>query len=187
MAYKRRPRHAVVVMAAVMLAGSACSSAASTTDSPRVATLASTGSTPSASASAASRPRERLDTTAEEFEAMLKPYDNCLKEHGAKPRGEWGGKRPTGAQLNKLEAADKICNPLFYPLPPWEKDPANPEAKDFARDVVKCLKEKGIRYVEVGDNGLDIMLGGDQNDQESITKGMDKAPDCEREVAAKHK
>ncbi|MGA5299898.1 hypothetical protein ACPCHT_08215 [Nucisporomicrobium flavum] len=189
MATKRRSRHAVVMMAAVMLAGTACSNAESTGDSPQVATLASTGSTPSASASAAAaRPRERLDTTPEEFEAMLKPYNECLREHGAKPKQDWKrNERPTTRVISKLEAADKICNPLYYPLPPWEKDPANPEAKDFARDVVKCLKEKGIRYVEVGDNGLDIALGGDQNDRESITKGLDLAPECERQIAAKHK
>ncbi|UQU62436.1 hypothetical protein COUCH_25800 [Couchioplanes caeruleus] len=188
MASRHRTRHAVVMMAAVMIAGSACSSAAPEKDAPQVATLAGTGATPSAPASAAARPRERLDTTPEEFEAMLKPYNQCLREHGAKPKQDWKrNERPTTRLISKLEAADKICNPLYFPLPPWEKDPANPEAKDFARDVVKCLKGRGIRYVEVGDNGIDIALGGDQNDRESISKGLDLAPECERQVAARRK
>src|SRR5690348_16092179 len=102
MATRYRTRHAVVMMAAVMIAASACSSAESKQDTPQVATLASTGSTPSASASAAARPRERLDTTPEEFEAMLKPYNACLREHGAKPKEDWKrSDRPSAALINK--------------------------------------------------------------------------------------
>jgi hypothetical protein len=169
---------------ATVLLGSACTKATKV-DTPKVATLSSAGASPAASAAAAAdRPRERLDTTPEEFEAMLEPYYKCVNDHGAKNKQEWRGK-PTQADIDKLEKADKVCNPLYYPLPPWEKDPANPEAKDFARDVVKCLKGKGIRYVAVGANGVDIELGGDQNDMDSIRKGLDLMPDCERDTAAK--
>jgi hypothetical protein len=137
-----------------------------------------------ASAAAPERPRERLDTTPEEYEAMLKPYEKCMKEQGAKPKSEWGNKRPTGADIEKLEKADRVCGPQYTPLPPWERDPANPKSRDFARAVVKCLKKKGVEYVEVDPDGVSIALGGDQNDRKSITKGMDLIPECERESAA---
>ncbi|MEU4239290.1 hypothetical protein [Actinoplanes sp. NPDC026619] len=156
----------------------------------RVATLTSTAATPSASAAAtAQRPRERLDTTPEEFEAMLGPYNKCMKEHGGLLKGDivTGGNVARPATAKEKEASDeatRICEPQFYPLPPWEKDPANPEARDFARDVVKCLKGKGVEYVEVSDDGISLALGGDQNDAKSIRLGLDLAPECERAVAA---
>jgi len=183
----RRSRLLAVVMAtAAVLLGSACSNEPAKDDTPQVATLSSTGATPGAPASAtADRPRERLDTTPEEFEAMLKPYYKCINEQGAKNKHEWGNRKPTEGEIKKLEKADRFCNPRFFPLPPWEKDPANPEAKDFARDVVKCLKGKGIRYVAVGGNGVDIELGGEQNDMDSIRRGLDLMPECERDTAAR--
>ena len=182
----RRSRHLALILAtAAVLTGSACSKAQPEEDTPKVATLSSAGSTPAASASAgADRPRERLDTTPEEFEAMLKPYYKCINDQGAKNKHEWGNRKPTEGEIKKLEEADRFCNPRFFPLPPWEKDPANPEAKDFARDVVKCLKNKGIRYVAVGGNGVDVELGGEQNDMDSIRRGLDLMPECERSVAA---
>lgn len=189
MGWDRKPRQVLLVMAMTALAAGACSSGSSASSgdaAPGVVTLASEGSKPAPSASAPSRPRERLDTTPEEYEAMLVPLEKCLREHGAKPKSEWKGK-VTPEQIDKLTAASKICEPLYSPLPPWEKDPANPEAKDFARDVVACLKEKGVKYVAVGDNGVDIELGGPQNHMPSISKGMDLIPECERDVAADRK
>ncbi|MCA2219479.1 hypothetical protein [Jidongwangia harbinensis] len=153
----------------------------------QVATLSS----PTAKASAApkpQRPRERLDTTPEDFEAMLGPYNKCLEEHGGIVRGKGpanGAPRPaTKKETAKHDKANRICEPLHYPLPPWEKDPANPEARDFGRAVVKCLKEKGVKYVEVAEDGMSPALGGDQNDPRSISMGLELAPECEREVAA---
>ncbi|GIF23940.1 hypothetical protein Ate02nite_66700 [Paractinoplanes tereljensis] len=173
---------------------SACGSPAeSKADSEKkVATLASVEAAPSASASAtAQRPRERLDTTPEEFEAMLGPYNKCMKEHGYSPKGEpnggTGARPATDKEKESSDEANRICEPQFYPLPPWEKDPANPESRDFARDVVKCLKKKGIKYVEVSDDGISIALGGEQNDPTSISRGLDLAPECERTVAAARK
>jgi hypothetical protein len=52
--------------------------------------------------------------------------------------------------------------------------------------VVKCLKREGVKFVEVSEDGISIALGGDQNDSRSITLGMDRIGDCEREVAAKN-
>jgi hypothetical protein len=184
-----------VVIAVALMALSACGSSGTSSKpagkdaAPKVATLVSAAATPSASAPA-QRPRERLDTTAEEFEAMLGPYNKCMQEHGGFVKGGSGGKpaRPaTSGEVDKTEAANKICEPQFMPLPPWEKDPANPESRDFARDVVKCLKAKGVKYVEVSDDGVSIALGGDQNDSRSISMGMDLIPGCERKIAAANK
>ncbi|WP_084556290.1 hypothetical protein [Couchioplanes caeruleus] len=182
----------VVLVAAAAVAGaSACSSSEGGAEDGRaqVATLESAGSTPAASAKPAdARPRERLDTTEAELEVMLEPYYKCIREQGATPKKDMGdkfGDRAPAAELEKLIKADKVCNPKFYPLPPWEKDPANPESRDFARDVVKCLKGKGVKYVEADESGY--ALGGPNNDSQSISKGMELAPECEREVAAKRK
>ncbi|MCO8271848.1 hypothetical protein M1L60_14715 [Actinoplanes sp. TRM 88003] len=155
----------------------------------KVATLESAAASAPAKAKAKpQRPRERLDTTPEEYEAMLGPYNKCMKEQGGFVKGDAGsgsGLRPaTKAEMDKTEAANRICEPQFLPLPPWEKDPANPEARDFAREVVACLKGKGIKYVEVSDDGISIALGGEQNDSRSISRGLELAPECERQVAA---
>ncbi|MFI9526289.1 hypothetical protein [Micromonospora rosaria] len=138
------------------------------------------------------RPRERLDTTPEEYEALLGPYRRCLKQQGVPEKLAGGGPgRPGGPadakETEAFEAANRICEPRFYPLPPWEKDPANPEARDFALGVVKCLKDRGVRYVEVSEDGISIAFGGDGNDSRSISMGLDLAPECERKVAAASK
>ncbi|MEV6597263.1 hypothetical protein AB0M36_10415 [Actinoplanes sp. NPDC051346] len=197
MVWERGRKRALVVLAvaAAMAGGSACSSSepegGAADGKAQVATLTSAGSTPAASAKPAAdaRPRERLDSTEEELEVMREPYYKCVREQGATPKHEMGdkfaGQAPSG-ELEKFLKADKLCRPKFYPLPPWEQDPANPEAKDFARDVVKCLKGKGVKYVEVAPEG-GYSLGGPNNHSESISKGMELAPKCEREVAAKRK
>ena len=176
-----------LVAAAVVIGGTACSSPApkKPAGQPDVATLRSAGPvTPSPSPSAAQPPRERIDGTAADFEVLVKPYRECMTRHGL---GEKGQRLSDSAMPNRkvADAAEKDCKPL-YPLPPWELDPANPKAKDFARDVVTCLKHKGVRYVEVNPDGPGWSLGGPQNDQKSISKGMDLSPACEREFAAKN-
>ncbi|MBL7257203.1 hypothetical protein [Paractinoplanes lichenicola] len=193
-----RRSHALVVAAIALTAVSACGAKEDEQagGEAKVATLTST--TPQkaqASSKAAQRPRERLDTTPEEFEALLGPYNKCLKERGYAPddlkrkaaSDAGGGAKPAaGPASEAMDEAFRVCEAQFYPLPPWEKDPANPEARDFAVAVVKCLKNKGVKYVEVAEDGLSYALGGDQNDRRSITMGMDLAPECEREVAAKN-
>jgi len=180
----RSARLGLVAVVAVLGAG-ACSSAQPDAGSgaPEVASLAK----PSASASAAAeqqRPRERLDDTAEDYEALVKPFNDCMEAHGQSKEQQvkqvQGGKE---LDPKKVKAAQDACS-MLEPLPPWEKDPANPESKDFFRDVVKCLKDKGIKYVEVAEGGY--ALGGEQNDAQSISRGMDLAPECEREVAARN-
>lgn len=187
-------RYRVLVVSAIMLiALSACGGPAENgkeepASEARVATLTTPSAEPSASK--AERPRLRLDTTTEEFVAMLGPYKNCLKEQGVEPP-EGESDRPPSVEtpegLEKFEAAKRICEPQFYPLPPWEKDPANPESRDFALAVVQCLKDKGVKYVEVAEDGTSLALGGDQNHSQSISLGLEFAGECEREVAAKMK
>lgn len=192
----RRSQVLVVAAALALSVLSACGSSndagkgdkSGTGGDPKVASLATGGATPTASPKT-QRPRERLDTTPEEFEAMLAPYNKCIKEHGGLLRedrhADGAGPRPaTEKEIKANEEANRICEPQYFPLPPWEKDPANPESRDFAREVVKCLKNKGVKYVEVGDNGLDIELGGEKNDSKSISRGLDLMPQCERQAAA---
>ena len=181
-----------MVGAIAVTALAACGSAEKPrAEEPKVATLASTAAAAPSASAKAQRPRERLDTTPEEFEAMLGPYNKCMGEHGGFVKGQSGKPgqlRPaTKQEIDKSDAANRICEPQFFPLPPWEKDPANPEAKDFARAVVKCLKAKGVKYVEVSDDGVSMAFGGEQNDARSISMGLDLAPECERKVAAETK
>lgn len=177
----------VLVAAVVVLGGTACSSPAgepAPAGKPEVATLRSAGTVaPSASAAAAApAPRERIDGTDADYQALVKPWEQCMTRHGLGGKGErLSDNKMPGKKV--ADAAEKECRPLF-PLPPWELDPANPKAEDFARDVVKCLKGKGVRYVEVNSDGPGWSFGGPQNDAASISKGMDLSPACEREVAA---
>ncbi|MBL7255992.1 hypothetical protein [Paractinoplanes lichenicola] len=184
-------RSQALAVAAIVLTGLAgCGSPgegeAGNAGGAKVATLQSAAPGPTASASKVpERPRERLDTTQEEFEALLAPYNKCLKDHGVTDLSKARKLiNESGPEADTFRAANKICETQYYPLPPWERDPANPEAKDFAVAVVKCLKEKGVEYVEVSENGLGWAFGGDQNDSRSISLGMEKSPECEREVAA---
>ena len=160
----------------------------------QVASLATPEASPSAAGQKAKteRPRERLDTTPEEFEAMMVPFNKCLKKSGFKDQLQGkltadkshSAARPASKKEESQNAAYRACEEKYYPLPPWEKDPANPEARDFARALVKCLKAKGVKLVEVSDDGISPAFGGDRNDSRSISKGMDLTPECEREVAA---
>lgn len=182
-------RNALMVATIALTALTACGSPPEKSGADaKVATLTSAGATPAASKSAAQRPRERIDSTPEELEAMMVPYNKCMKEHDAPTKSSFAHLTPEQAEpvQAKYDAASKLCE-QYFPLPPWEKDPANPEQRDFAVDVVKCLKRKGVKYVEVDSDGISYALGGDQNDQASISKGMDLIPGCEREVAAKTK
>jgi hypothetical protein len=158
--------------------------AAGSTGGAEVATLQTGAPTPTASAATPQdeRPRERLDDTPEDQKERLKPYTKCLTEHGV----DITRRRSDGTGADGTSGAAKACGHLM-PLPPWELDPANPEARDFARDVVKCLKEKGVRYVEVGSDGTGWAFGGRNNDADSISKGLKYSPACQREVAAKRK
>lgn len=188
------PGLALVTAAALCMAAGCSSEPAPSGDAPKVATLASAPAPAKTSAEPApERPRERLDMTDAEFDAVMEPYRKCMEKHGVNERGVPVTGVPddsgpvavpqSAADRKKYDAADRECREKYYPLPPWEHDPANPEAKDFARDVVKCLKRKGVKYVEVEPNGV-YAFGGENNHAESISKGLEFTPVCEREVAA---
>jgi hypothetical protein len=184
-ALKREFGMVVAVLAAALSAGSACSDQASDTAAPKVATLASptTGPAPSPSA-APERGRERLDETAEEEAVLLRPWHKCLNEKAG--FNVDGSEKPPPGAKKKMGDAKTACSPLL-PLPPWEEDPANPEAKDFAHDTVACLKRKGATNAHVGDDGIGIEYDGGYEQRLSISKTMDMVPGCQREVAAKNK
>jgi hypothetical protein len=177
----------VVVLAAVLMTGSACSDKPADQAAPKVATLTSPSSGPAASAAAGKpeRPRYRLDTTAEEEEVMLRPYYKCIDDKVGFDYQHMSEKPPPAA-MKKLGDAKQTCSSEL-PLPAWEEDPANPEAKDFARDVIACLKRKGADNAHVGSDGIGIEYDGGYENRQSISKTMDMVPDCQREVAAKNK
>ncbi|MFI6130090.1 hypothetical protein [Micromonospora sp. NPDC051141] len=181
-----RKHSMAALVLAVTIGGSGCSATGddrADAGKPDVATLRT--ATPAATTPAPptdKRPRARLDDTDEDTRARYAPYEKCMTEHGVDIRRT----RAEGVTSGPIGAANRACGNLL-PLPPWELDPANPEAKDFARDVVACLKEKGVRYVEVSTDGPGWSLGGEHNDAESISKGMRFSPECERAAAAKRK
>jgi hypothetical protein len=173
-----------LALAFVVTALTACGSPAPT--GAKVATLTS----PKAGASSAAepqRPRERLDMTPDEIGALMVPYQKCLKSHGVSDldaKKGYDAAHSGGADVNEWQ---RYCEAHYFPLPAWEKDPANPEARDFALAVVKCLRGKGVDNVEVSADGVSIAAGGDDNDSRSIAEVMDLQPECEREVVAQKK
>lgn len=160
----------------------ACGSAAK---QPEVASITPPGSSaaPTSAAAQEQRPRERIDGTPEDYEALLGPYDQCMAGFGLdkKARTAEGSGRPQPTK-EEQDKALKACESKM-PLPPWEKDVNNPEALDFANRVVQCLRNKGVRYVEVSNEpGADTVayaFGGPNNDAASITLGLEHVKECE--------
>ncbi|MFG1609901.1 hypothetical protein [Actinoplanes sp. NPDC049265] len=187
MATKRGLVTVVAVLLAVLAGGSGCSPEPATTAAPRVATLASPSTGPAASPSVApsERPRYRLDTTREEEAVLLRPYYKCLKD---KSGFDWEHmtEKPPPASMKKMGDIKQACS-AELPLPAWEEDPANPEAKDFAHDVVACLKRRGANNVHVGEDGIGLEYDGGYEKRDTIRTTMDMVPDCQREVAATKK
>lgn len=175
--------HAVAAAVFIAIAAVGCSSSAGS--QPQVAALptsAAPGSSPSTSASAGTptggRPRERLDETHSQADAMVAPWEQCMTAHG----GSQKGKLATPAVQNAATAA---CAHLM-PLPPWQYDPANPQALGFVQQVVACLHQHGVRYAQVqnppGQGEIEIALGGPQNDQASINDGLQLIPTCNQQA-----
>lgn len=179
---------------ALVLALGACSSPQ---PSNHVATMETTGktggaATPTVSSAdpAASRPRERLDMTAEESDSLYDAYNQCLADHGdGVAARKVSGSTPSAQAAPPLDpkkqaAAEAACL-VKKPLPPWEYDTSNPESEDFVHAVVQCLRGKGVRYVEEapaqpGDDRRAIAFGGKDNDRDSITKGLNFISACEK-------
>lgn len=175
-------RRWVLIGVVVTLGG--CSAAEPRAEAPPVASISRPPAVSvSASAAVPERPRQRLDDTEADYTARLKPYQKCMKAHGiVGEKGATGWASGPDAPKEQV-AAQQACE-MFWPLPPWEQDPANPEAKDFTRDVVKCLKSKGVKYVEPSEDGIGIAAGGDQNDSRSISLTGQYLDVCQRDVAA---
>jgi hypothetical protein len=153
------------------------STASSGSPGASTASSGSPGASASASATTSSRPRERLDASPSQLEALYAPWNHCMDLHG-------GGKRdkPTPAAETAAAAACLQVDPL----PPWQYDPANPKAMGFVQRVVACLHQHGVRYAQVlntpGEGRIDIALGGPQNDSASIGAGLDLIPTCDQQV-----
>ena len=172
------------VLTSIAITATACSSSSEAVGTaPRVASLATTTAAPSADHSPSTRPRLRLDMTDAEEMASYQPYLKCMREHGAETDKTKLAREGKTINAKKNEAADKICNPQYYPQQPWEEDPANPDSRKFFQLAVQCLKDKGVRYVDAGENGHEISLGGRDNDARSISLGMQYAEACERQAA----
>ena len=151
---------------------------------PQVASISAPSSaSPTSAAAQEHRPRERLDMTPEDVEALYVPYNQCMASFGMDKKGRAAegsvGPQPTKEELDK---ALQVCE-AKTPLPPWEKDVTNPEAVDFANRVVQCLRGKGVRYVEVhnepGSDTVSYAFGGPNNDAASISLGLEHVKDCE--------
>ncbi|WP_433261419.1 lipoprotein [Actinosynnema sp. CS-041913] len=164
----------------------ACSSPPDQAD--QVASLTTPGSgSPSSPATPADsqRPRMRIDMTPEDKDALYQVHIRCMAEHGVdKTRFQTEGIPTDEVQ----KAAAKACE-SSDPLPPWEMDRANPETPDFTRRVVQCLRDKGVREVEVANDPnspiVSVSLGGPENDRESVVKGLELMPECEKEASKK--
>ncbi|MFB6719006.1 hypothetical protein ACFCV3_02555 [Kribbella sp. NPDC056345] len=202
MTIRRLLQWAPMVLVVVLAAGCSASKAdtqAQTGKAPDIATLETPtpgkgGSTTKATPKDpdAGRVRERIDMTDADRQRLLQPYLQCMKDNGI----DVLAKRKEAAVLGsgpvtdpkKAKNAGKVCEPKL-PLPAWEVDANNPDAMEFGRKVVQCLKDKGVKYVELSkDTSSGIVgpsLGGKNNDMQSITKGMDLMPECQREVAGK--
>jgi hypothetical protein len=173
--------HAVAAVF-IAIAAVGCSSAGSQPQVAALPTSAASGNSPSASASAGTptggRPRERLDETPSQADALVAPWNQCMTAHG----GSQKGKLATPAVQNAALAA---CTHLM-PLPPWQEDPANPKALGFVQRVVACLHQHGVRYAQVqnppGQGEIEIALGGPQNDQSSINDGLQLIPTCNQQA-----
>lgn len=170
-------------LCALLVLLAACSS--SPAAQPGVASISTPGSSSATPTSAAQdqRPRERLDMTPEDVDALYAAYERCLSQFGLDKQSQVAAHK-TGALPPKsdYDKGLKACESKD-PLPPWEKDVNNPDAVDFAARVVQCLRDKGVRYVEVhnepGAEAVSYALGGPNNDAASITLGLEHAKECE--------
>ncbi|MEU8419579.1 hypothetical protein AB0C15_01720 [Micromonospora sp. NPDC048835] len=173
-------------MAAVAVIGLVgCSDGKTEAPPPQVATRVepSTSAAASPSAAAKERPRQRLDDTEADYQALLQPYRTCMKAQGVTNEKEMSGFASGPDVPKKQREAQEACT-SYWPLPPWELDPANPEARDFTREVVKCLKGKGVKDVAAAADGVGVVAGGSGNDAGSISMTGDLLDDCQRSVAA---
>lgn len=176
-------------LSALLLMLAACSSPPAA--APGVASISTPGSSSATPTAAAQeqRPRQRIDMTGEDIDALYAAYNRCLGQFGMDKESQVAARQAgTVPSKEEVDKAVKACESKD-PLPPWEKDVNNPQAVDFAQRVVQCLRDKGVRYVEVhnepGAEQVSYALGGPNNDPASITLGLEHAKECE--IAASKK
>src|SRR6185436_6417498 len=119
------------ILLAALLVLTACSAQA--LKAPEVASLSTpAGTAAPTSAAKEERPRERLDMTPEDYEALVVPWKQCMADLGLDPKGraQPGSGRPEPSK-DEVDRALKACESKD-PLPPWERDATNPDAVDFA-------------------------------------------------------
>lgn len=129
--------------------------------------------------------RLRLDMTDEESEAAWQPRERCLADRMPKATITGGQDSGVGVATNDdpvaAAEAEAFCM-KFAPLPPHELDAQNPDALRFAQLVVDCLREHGVREVEITDadefGRINFALGGESNDSTSISLGMQHTESC---------
>ncbi len=176
-----------LVVATVLAASGLLVAACGGPDQPTAQVPTLPGSTaPSGSNSSATsastdpgQPRERLDMTNDDIDALYTVYSQCMAANG------WD-KSKNGADQAAMDKAANACKSKD-PLPPWELDASNPHGADFVHAVVQCLRGKGVKYVQESPpqgGRWTFAFGGDNNDPDSISKGLEYTPDCEKQVAA---
>jgi hypothetical protein len=107
---------------------------------PQVASLSTHGSTNSHASLSASegvpdpdgRPREPLNATTAQEAALYDPYFACLRAHKYVDQFTAGARLAVAAKCEHLE-----------PLPAWQVDPSNPQARAFVGRTVTCLEARG--------------------------------------------
>ncbi|MFE2943330.1 hypothetical protein ACFXKG_30395 [Streptomyces sp. NPDC059255] len=98
------------------------------------------------------RPQIRLDSTNEEINRMYEAWTACLRENGA------GDKEKTPPDAPGVKACEGK-----QPLDPPELDPArNPDYRDDARTMVRCMNKRGIKSV-VTEEGWGLEDGASMN------------------------
>ncbi len=133
------------------------------------------------------RPREQLDESNSQLNALYAPYYQCLSQHQSAALVREYRARHIHTEAWKMvgPAGLRACLP-YKPLPPWQYDPANPKALGFVEQVVACLHRHGVLYAQVTDSrsssAIGIALGGAQNDQRSVSLGLQDIPICDQEV-----
>lgn len=175
----------VGVLAFATLAG--CSQKPRQAGVPTLAATAAASGVASASPAAAQRsdqgrPRLRMDMTREERDRLYDAHTQCLYDHG------WPkdiNQRPSVGRA-RYQQMYEACQSL-QPLGVWEYDANNPEARSNVHKVVDCLRKHGVKYVDEaepgsGDDQVGFGFGGKNNDPESIRKGMELTPVCEKQL-----
>jgi hypothetical protein len=134
----------VLAAACLLTAALPLAACGGTSDGPRVASLPGHGSAsshrfastaPSQNAGIPDpdgRPRVSLNATNAQLAVLYKPYFACLRAHKYIDAVSASAKLAVAAKCEHLE-----------PLPAWQVDPSNPQARAFVGRTVTCLQAQG--------------------------------------------